>query len=221
MTDTKPILYSFRRCPYAMRARLAIAVSGVETELREVVLRDKPPSMIAVSPKATVPVLLQSDGKVLEESIDLMHWALQQNDPQGWLAPWKENQEKVQVLIDINDGPFKRALDRYKYPSRYPDENIIREEQREICLNFLKDYDQQLAETGWLFGTSPSFADMALLPFVRQFAHVDKDWFDAQPIPNVQKWLAQFLTSPLFLSIMEKYPQWQEETEGVPFPNVA
>ena len=204
-----------------MRARLAIAVSGIQTELREVVLRDKPPEMLAASPKATVPVLVLPDDRVLEESLDLMFWALEQSDPEDWLTPWQGSHDAVEALIEINDGPFKRALDRYKYPSRYPDENIDREEQREIALGFLKDYDEQLAATGWLFGDQPSLADMALLPFVRQYAHVAKDWFDAQSIPNVQRWLTRFLESPLFLSIMMKYPKWEAPAAGVTFPAVA
>ncbi len=216
-----PILYSFRRCPYAMRARLAIAISGVTTELREVVLRDKPAAMLEISPKATVPVLQDVDGAVLEESRDLMFWALTQNDPENWLAPWREDQTFVEDLFDLADGPFKKHLDRYKYPSRYPDENIVREEQRDHGMRIIKDWNQLLSKTGWLWGDKLSIADMAVLPFLRQYAHVDKVWFDQQDIPHIHKWLGKFLSSELFLSIMHKYPQWHEGDQETFFPAAA
>ncbi|WP_306253349.1 glutathione S-transferase [Parvularcula sp. IMCC14364] len=214
----KPVLYSFRRCPYAMRARLALATSGIQTELREVVLRDKPQSMIDVSPKATVPVLLLPDGKVLEESTDIMLWALQQNDPHDWLLPWRESRDELMALITENDLPFKQFLDRYKYPGRYPDENIIPEMQRASGLEILSKWNDLLADTGWLYGSRRTLADVALLPFVRQFAHVDRTWFFAQPIPHVQSWLEDFLAWEGFSGIMTKYDQWQEGDEGISFP---
>ncbi len=119
MSGEVPILYSFRRCPYAMRARMAIAASGQTCALREVVLRNKPPEMIAVSPKGTVPVLVLPDERVIEESLEIMHWALGRNDPQGWLAPLNDDRDALDAMIAENDGPFKDALDRYKYPTRY------------------------------------------------------------------------------------------------------
>ncbi len=219
--STLPIFYSFRRCPYAMRARLAISISGVQTELREVVLRDKPPSMIEVSPKATVPVLALSDGKVLEESREVMLWALEQNDPEEWLGPWRQNRHAVEALFELADGPFKHHLDRYKYPGRYVDEKIDPEVQRADGLKILLQWNDQLGATGWLLEARRTIADMAILPFVRQFSHVDKGWFDAQTIPHVQKWLEDFLVSPLFQSIMKKYDPWQEGLHGILFPETA
>lgn len=214
---SRPVLYSFRRCPYAMRARLAISVSRLTVELREVVLRDKPPSMLEASPKGTVPVLVAGD-RVIEESDEIMFWALRQSDPENWLQPWRENRPAVEALIVENDGPFKRHLDRYKYPVRYPDENIVAEEQRDAALEILSGWESLIGRGGWLFGEEVSVADMALLPFVRQYAHVDKDWFDDQPIPAVKDWLERFLASDRFKAIMPKFDQWQEGTGGVAFP---
>ncbi|GGD18514.1 glutathione S-transferase [Aquisalinus flavus] len=214
---SRPVLYSFRRCPYAMRARLALSVSGLMVELREVVLRDKPPAMLEASPKGTVPVLVAGD-RVIEESDEIMFWALRQSDPENWLQPWRENRPAVEALIVENDGPFKRHLDRYKYPVRYPEENIVAEEQRDAALEILAGWDSLIGRGGWLFGEEVSVADMALLPFVRQYAHVDKDWFDARPIPGVKAWLERFLASDRFRAIMQKFDQWQEGTKGVTFP---
>lgn len=204
-----PILYSFRRCPYAMRARLALQVAGIDVELREVVLRDKPQAFLDVSPSATVPCLV-TQGEVIDESLDVMLWALKQNDPEGWLAMPDEGH----AWIERADGPFKQALDRTKYETRYPgtDPNA----ERDKASVFLADLDAQIA--GWMFERE-SLADNAILPFVRQFAFIDKDWFDAQPWPNLQAWLARFLASSRFESMMVKYVQWQEGTPPVLFPS--
>lgn len=177
-----PVLYSFRRCPYAMRARLALLVSGIEVELREVVLRDKPQAFLDVSPSATVPCLVTST-EVIDESLDVMLWALKQNDPESWLAMPEEGH----TWIERADGPFKQALDRTKYETRYPgtDPNA----ERDKASVFLSDLNAQIGT--WMFD-SESLADNAILPFVRQFAFIDKDWFDAQPWPNLQAWLARF-----------------------------
>ena len=194
-----PILYSFRRCPYAMRARLAIAASGVEVELREILLRDKAPAFLEASPKGTVPVLVTPE--VIEESRDVMAWALAQNDPEGWL----DMPAAGHALIDQADGPFKSALDRTKYASRYPDANP--DTAREEASVFLRQLESLLRDA-YLFGPAPSLADMAILPFVRQFAHIDKAWFDAQAWPNLSRWLETFLASDRFAAIMTKYPKW-------------
>lgn len=199
--NARPIFYSFRRCPYAMRARMAVAVSGIETELREVVLRDKPSAMIAASPKATVPVVVLPDGRVIEESLDIMHWALGQNDPENWLDRDSDN------LIPANDGPFKAALDRYKYPHRYDLENG--EAHRDIAMEHLVLLDTILLDQPYLAGRARGLADIALFPFVRQFAATDQAWFDAQPMPGLQRWLNRHLESDLFASIMHRYPQWK------------
>lgn len=200
-TGKEPILYSFRRCPYAMRARLAVMVSGVQVELREVVLRDKPPAFLAVSASATVPCLVQRE-TIIDESLDIMFWALQQNDPRDWLnMPAAGND-----WIARADGPFKHALDRTKYAIRYPDQDAS--EHRANACAFLNDLNEALSP--WLF-ESPSLADFAILPFVRQFAFIDKAWFDTQPWPNLHGWLETFLNSEGFDAIMHKYPQWQPD----------
>lgn len=211
MSNPRPILYSFRRCPYAMRARMAIAASGVTCQLREVVLRDKPAEMLEASPKGTVPVIVEPDGTVIDESLDVMFWSLGQNDPGHWLSPDSGSLEEMNTLIEACDGPFKHALDRYKYPGRY--ENIDRLEQRANGLNYLETLDQRLSRAPYLFGTRISLADIAIFPFVRQFANTDRAWFDAQPLPRLQTWLADHLSSPLFAAIMPKYKQWQTGDE--------
>lgn len=205
-----PILYSFRRCPYAMRARMAVAASGTQVELREVVLRDKPAEMLEVSPKGTVPVLLLTDGKVLEESLDIMRWALERHDPENWLGHTNAD------LIEANDGPFKHALDRYKYPHRYdlPDGA----QHRDAGFAHLAGLNDRLANSGFLGGDRRGLTDIALLPFVRQFAATDQAWFDEQPLPALQNWLSSFVQSELFAQIMIRYPQWKSGDEPTNFP---
>jgi len=195
---TKPILYSFRRCPYAMRARMSLLESGVEVELREVILRDRPEHMMDISPKGTVPVLLLPDGAVIEESLDIMLWSLDES----WLAgDWKE-------LIDVNDGDFKHHLDRYKYNNRY--ENVLSsDEHREHALSILRTYDERLSNQAYLCGDSISLADLALSPFVRQFANTDRGWFDQLPLLHLHNWLIGILEGDLFKSCMVKHKQWQ------------
>lgn len=207
-----PILYTFRRCPYAMRARLALMVAGIACELREVKLANKPPEMLEISPKATVPVLQLPDGTVIDESIDIMRWALAQNDPEGWL----DGDEAP--LIDRNDGSFKRHLDRYKYPTRYPDEAggdeaTFRYDNQTKGLTILIDLDMRLGGQGQLCGARRTLADMAIFPFVRQFANTDRDWFDEQGLPHLHDWLEGHLASDLFASIMPKYAPWQSGDE--------
>ena len=209
MTE-RHILYSFRRCPYAMRARMAIAVSGVQVELREVVLRDKPAEMLAASPKATVPVLVLPDGQIIDESLDIMRWALGINDPEDWLA------HNDKALIARNDGPFKAALDRYKYPHRY--DVIDAELYRSEGMAFLFSLNERLADTAWLGGDRLGFCDIAIFPFVRQFAATDQIWFEAQTVTNLKSWLNSLLTSPLFESIMKRLPQWRAGDPETLFP---
>ncbi|BDT67970.1 hypothetical protein os1_21510 [Comamonadaceae bacterium OS-1] len=214
---TLPILYSFRRCPYAMRARLALAVSGQTVELREVVLRNKPPELRTASPKATVPVLVLPDGRVIEQSLDIMRWALERHDPAGWLqAPLAE----MLALVAQVDGPFKHHLDRYKYPGRYEDDSCSRslDEHRDAVGHMLAEWNQRLSGQPCLFGPHPTLADMATAPFVRQCAHVDAFWFAAQPWPQLQKWLADFEASALFEQVMQKFAPWQSGTAGIPLP---
>jgi len=211
----RPILYSFRRCPYAMRARLAIQASGVECELREVLLRDKAPEFLAASPKGTVPVVLVG-GQLIEESLDVMLWALAQNDPDVWLSPQSGAKSDMMELINKADGEFKTNLDQYKYASRF--EGNEGQVARDKGAVFLLGLNDQLAETGYLFGTRISLADMAIAPFIRQFANVDRSWFDAQKWPHLLAWLERFLASKAFENIMSKYPKWQSGDVATFFP---
>lgn len=201
-----PILYSFRRCPYAMRARLALAVTGLEVEHREVVLRDKPKEMLEVSPKGTVPVLVLPDGQVIDESEDIMLWALGQRDPRSWLEPETGSLEAMRVLVGRTEEEFKTHLDRYKYSNRY--EGVDSEEHREHASKFLRELDARLARAPYLYGDRLVFADAAIAPFVRQFANTDREWFDAQPWPALKRWLEEFLASLMFIGVMGKHAQW-------------
>lgn len=211
---TYPVLYSFRRCPYAMRARMAIYQAGIKCELREVVLKDKPESMLQLSNKGTVPVLLTSDEQVIEQSSEVMFWALKQNDPDNWL---NEDASQSQYLIDYNDNEFKHFLDRYKYHVGYPEHS--QEYYRENAESFLVLIEKQLAENKGiaLLGNKLSFADIAIFPFVRQFAMVDLDWFQASSYESLKKWVATIEQSELFQACMKKYDQWQEDQEPVYF----
>ena len=212
-----PVLYSFRRCPYAMRARMALACSRITVELREVVLREMPAAMLACSPKATVPVLVLADGRVLEESRDIIGWALSENDPEDWMpAAESEAYSTAMCLIDENDGSFKEQLDRYKYALRYPEHPAGY--YRAQGGAFLKRLDDRLGRHPWLLGDRMTVADVAIFPFVRQFAHVDKPWFDRAPWPWLQQWLDRQLQSELFTSVMKKYPQWRECDVPIRFP---
>ena len=193
-----------------MRARMAIAASGAQVELREVVLRDKPSEMIAVSPKGTVPVLVVGDDHVVDESLDIMRWALAQNDPADWLVHADAG------MIAANDGPFKQALDRYKYPHRYGLADGL--EHREAALKHLSGLNEILAAQPYLGGRAPAFTDIALFPFVRQFAATDQLWFDALPLPALHAWLNGLLVSDLFGQIMTRYPKWTAGDETILFP---
>ena len=200
------MLYSFRRCPYAMRARLALAVSGTCGELREVRLSAKPQAMLDASPKGTVPVLVLPDGTVLDESLDIMRWALTRCDPEGWLA--RDDAE----LIAINDGPFKHDLDRTKYPERY---GADASKHRESGLAFLRELDRRLANAAQLCGPTRGLTDAAIMPFVRQFAAIDRAWFSALPLPHLQGWLAGHLASGLFEAIMLRVATWSPHDTSI------
>lgn len=211
-----PVLYSFRRCPYAMRARLALRYAGIRCALREVVLRDKPAAMLEVSPKGTVPVLVLRDAaagrQVIDESLDIMFWALAQQDPDGWL-----NCDRVVAdqLIRTNDDDFKVWLDRYKYPERFDD--IGSASPRDECGRFLTQLEARLESAEWLTGERISVVDIALFPFVRQFAFTDIDWFRGGVYPRVNGWLERLLRDELFASVMRKYPAWRPGDEVVEF----
>lgn len=200
MTD--PILYSFRRCPYAMRARLALAISGQRCELREVKLSAKPAAMLDASPKGTVPVLVLADGQVVAESLDIMRWALARHDPEGWLAG------DDTPLIAQNDGPFKYHLDRYKYPQRHDSDALS---HRESAQQILAELNARLGRNGGqLTGPSRALSDMAIMPFVRQFAAVEPDWFAGLDMPHVQRWLQDHVQSSLFDDVMKRWNPWKQ-----------
>ncbi len=221
-----PILYSFRRCPYAMRARLAIAAAGVRVELREVVLRAKPAAFLAASPSGTVPCLVmrhetghETGQDVIDESLDIMRWALGRHDPQGWLTGDSGAGDAAgEAWIARCDGPFKSALDRTKYASRYPECDPA--QQRGLATAFLDDLNDQIGQggTGWVFARQ-SLADMAIAPFVRQFANIDKAWFADQPWPHLQDWLSRFCASQAFADVMVKYAPWEAGAAPVTFPH--
>lgn len=204
-----PILYSFCRCPYAIRARLALIYTGINVQLREVKLSHKPLELLAVSPKATVPVLQLQD-QVLAESLDIMHWALQQRDPAGWL---RGDRQKTYDLLARNDGEFKYYLDRYKYWDRYPEyPQLYYREQAELFLNALEGC---LAVEKFLCADFFSLADAAILPFVRQFAAVDAVWFASSKFEHIRSWLERALATPLFSRVLQKHPVWQPGEQGV------
>lgn len=205
-----PILYSFRRCPYAMRARMALWVAGTAVELREVKLADKPPELIEASPKATVPVLVLPGGEVIDESLAIMRHAIARSDPEGWLRGDDE------ALLAEADGPFKHHLDRYKYPNRYEHE-AGGVDHRAAGFEILRGWDERLAAHGQMCGHATTLADIALFPFVRQFANHDRNWFDAQELPHLQGWLAGHLESDLFAAIMPKFSPWKAGDAPVVF----
>ena len=198
-SQIKPILYSFRRCPYAMRARMAIVRAGLVCEHREVVLRDRPDHMMEISPKGTVPVMLLPSGKVIEESLEIMQYAA------NWTLTDLDNH-----WVNRNDNEFKFHLDRYKYPNRYGDVDAL--EQRDLAKKYLDDLDHLLLET------LPDELNDALFPFVRQFANHDREWFDSQQWDNLGRWLANNLSSQEFKICMKKYPQWFNGDTPVDFP---
>ena len=190
-----PTLYSFRRCPYAMRARMALLASETPFDLIEVRLSAKPASLLAASPKGTVPVLVLPDGRVIDESLDIMHWALARHDPGNWLSSIDTD------LIATNDGAFKHHLDRYKYPQRHDSDAVA---HRDAGLAILAGLDARLATAPQLGGAGTGFTDIALFPFVRQFAATDADWFGAQPLPALQGWLAGHVASTIFMAAMAR-----------------
>jgi len=216
MQSPGPVLYSFRRCPYAMRARMALAVSEQVCTLREVVLARKPAQLLQASPKGTVPVLVLPDGTVLEQSLDIMRWALQRHDPQHWLPATGPDTDAALHWIRQCDGDFKAQLDRYKYPHRYALPDGLA--HRTAGAEFLQRLNACLSQQPALAGAHWGLTDAAIAPFVRQFAHTDPDWFAAQAWPALQQWLAHFEASPLYLQVMEKVPEWAPEQEPVRFP---
>jgi len=202
----RPLLYTYRRCPYAMRARMALLHGGIDFDAHEIALRDKPAAMLQASPKGTAPVLLLPDGRVIEQSLDVMQWALTQPDADGW---WQRAQTPAcQALTSVVDGEFKQRLDAYKYPERYPDADRHAERAQAVrCL--LQPLEQHLAAHRYLGGEAPCASDLAIFPFVRQFRAVDEAWFEAQALPATQRWLHGWLQSALFERCMKKLPTGQ------------
>lgn len=203
------VLYSFRRCPYAMRGRMGIYAAGLTYEHREVLLRDKPQAMLDASPKGTVPVFICADGTIIEESLDLLFWALEHNDPQGWLTC---DIDSARALIATNDGPFKHHLDRYKYASRYKHDAKRGDtdfEHRQQAETHLKPLEAALRQAPYLLGEKQSVADIAIFPFIRQFANTDIEWWQMSPYPELRDWLERHVTSSLFEAVMKKHPQWR------------
>ncbi|MEB2515330.1 glutathione S-transferase [Pseudomonas sp. YuFO20] len=195
-------LYSFRRCPYAMRARMALRYCEVPVDIVEVSLKAKPAEMLALSSKGTVPVL-DVDGQVIDESLDILRWAVARHDPQDWLLKDDpQGQLAIEALIEENDQHFKVHLNRYKYAERYPEQPMaFYRAEGEV---FLRKLDELLEGRDYLLTDHPSLADVALMPFIRQFAHVDREWFAQTPYRRLQAWLQRFLESDLFTSIMKK-----------------
>ena len=217
-----PIFYSFRRCPYAMRARMALVGSQQQVQLREILLRDKPGHMVEVSPKATVPVMVLDEDHVLEESLDIMLWALKRNDPENWLQPEQGTLEDMLALIEEMDGDFKHHLDHYKYATRHvaqdEDPQAYAEQHRSAALEILAKLEARLEATPYLFGNRLALADVAIAPFIRQFANTDINWFNGQDLPKLQAWLQAFLADDLFTGIMTKFPQWHTDDPLEVFP---
>lgn len=195
-----------------MRARMAIHYAGIKTVLREVILSDKPQEMLQLSSKATVPVLALENGTVIDESLDIMHWALSISDADGWLSRLDAEQlELANKFISENDNEFKSHLDLYKYADRFPKKTM--QEYRAQGEIFLKELDQYLQRHDYLFGEQLSFADIAIFPFVRQFAYVDFSWFEQTPYLYLQKWLQGLIDSELFIAVMKKSPAWKNGDE--------
>ena len=203
-----PVLYSFRRCPYCMRAHMALKKSGIQVELREVALSNMPEQALALSPKATVPILALPDGTFIDESWDIVKWALNKNDPDKWLGEDNEYLLDTEMLVETNDFSFKEDLDHYKYADRHPEKT--QEEYRELCLEFIEELEEMLSDNKYLLSNQLTAADVSVFSFVRQFSMVDKEWFDQAPYPKVQAWLNEILCSELFNDVFQKHELWQK-----------
>ncbi len=214
MMNKLPILYSFRRCPYAMRSRIGLIYAKIGCEIREVVLSDKPIEMTSISTKATVPVLVLPEGQVIDESYDIIKWAIGQNDLEGW----QEFIPQTDELVKENDGSFKLALDKYKYASRFPEHSP--ETYRDKGEVFLKKLDHKLQDSAFLLGDRKTIADITIFPFIRQFAHVDKEWFFNTRYIRLQQWLLSQLNGDIFKVVMKKYPVWHAGDKPLYFPDL-
>lgn len=216
MMSDLPVLYSFRRCPYAMRARLGLLGAAIKVELREIILRHKPLQMLDASPKGTVPVLILPHGKVIDESLDIMLFALELHDKEGWLTPDSGTLTQMLDFIEALDKYFKPQLDAYKYPDRFPHSDPYTARESALC--YLEEFEQRLSHHAYVFGQNACLGDMATFPFIRQYAHVDKDWFRRNAPPRVQQWLKNHLESTFFQSVMDKYTTWKQGDPPTIFP---
>lgn len=210
---TTPVLYSFRRCPYCMRAHMALKYSGLKVELREVDLKDMPAETLQISPKATVPILLLSDGTIIDESWDIVKWAVTQNDSDNWLGQSSEHLLDAEILVESNDFSFKNDLDHYKYAERFPEHS--EKYYRKKCEEFIEELEEMLAEKNYLLANHLSLADIAIFPFVRQFSLVNKNWFEHSPYVNVKPWLAKLINTELFQHVFQKHEIWQASKTGI------
>lgn len=204
-----PILYSFRRCPYCMRAHMALKQTGIKIELREVKLSDMPEDALSISPEATVPILALPDGTVFTESWDIVKWSLAQNDVDKWLGNNDEHSLDAELLIETNDFSFKEDLDHYKYADRFPEHN--EEHYRKACEEFVEELEDMLTDNDFLLTGQLSLADIGVFPFIRQFSLVNKEWFDSAPYPKVQKWLDNLISTELFQHVFQKHELWQAD----------
>ena len=203
-----PVLYSFRRCPYCMRAHMALKYSGMKVELRDVDLNDMPAAALKISPDATVPALLLPDGTTMDESWEIVKWALRQNDPDNWLGNDDEYVLDAEILIETNDYSFKEDLDHYKYADRFPEHPV--EHYRAACEEFIEELEEMLVDKQFLLTDRLTLADVGVFPFVRQFSLVDQAWFEQSPYPNVHRWLNTMIDSSLFQQVFQKHVLWKE-----------
>ena len=212
-----PLLYSFRRCPYAMRARMALVTSGIPCVLREVDLKNKPPELLEISPKGTVPVLVLPDGGLVDESLDIIYYAVGENDPEGWSNVTDKEQDIIDTLVEHNDTAFAPLLTKYKYFERYPEQSQT-EYLQQLEEAFLREFEEQLSKQPYMVTDHVTVADIAMFPFIRQFALVDKAWFAEAPYPRLRSWLQGFLDSPVFERVMQKYAPWKAGDVEAQFP---
>ena len=211
--DPEAVLYSFRRCPYCMRAHMALKYAGIRIELREVDLNDLLEQALLVSPEATVPALLLPDATTMTESWEIVKWALEQNDPDNWLGENNEYVLDAEILIETNDFSFKEDLDHYKYADRFPEKT--EEEYRAACEEFIEELEDMLAEHRYLLGDRLTLADIGVFPFVRQFSLVDREWFEQAPYPKVRRWLQALIDSELFQQVFKKHALWKEGATAI------
>ncbi len=211
--NSAPVLYSFRRCPYCMRAHMALKYADMKIELREVDLNNMPAQALSVSPHGTVPVLVMPDGSTNNESWEIVKWALQQNDPDNWLGENGEYVLDAEILVETNDFSFKEDLDHYKYADRFPEHS--EQHYRAACEEFIEELEEMLGENKYLLARQLTLADIAVFPFVRQFSLVDKTWFEQSPYPNVRRWLDNLINGELFQRAFQKHVLWEENAAAV------